>query len=224
MYEQQPFGTDDFAENPEPRCPCLLLLDNSGSMRGEPLTELNAGLREFQEALRSDALATKRVEISIVSFGPVKIHHSFEGAGYWEPPTLTAQADTPMGSAIEQGLDILEGRKAEYRANGIAFYRPWVFLITDGAPTDTWEDAARRVHEGESSKSFVFFSVGVQGARMDILRKISPPNRDPLKLKGLAFRELFQWLSNSMRSVSHSSPDDDVSLDDPTGPKGWGSV
>jgi uncharacterized protein with von Willebrand factor type A (vWA) domain len=38
---QKPFGTDDFALNPEPRCPCLLLLDVSGSMAGEPITELN---------------------------------------------------------------------------------------------------------------------------------------------------------------------------------------
>ena len=43
MLEQTPFGTNDFAENPEPRCPCLLLLDTSGSMGGTPITELNAG-------------------------------------------------------------------------------------------------------------------------------------------------------------------------------------
>jgi hypothetical protein len=28
MTEQIPFGTTEFADNPEPRCPCLLLLGN----------------------------------------------------------------------------------------------------------------------------------------------------------------------------------------------------
>jgi uncharacterized protein with von Willebrand factor type A (vWA) domain len=42
--DQVPFGDSDFAENPEPRCACLLLLDTSGSMQGAPIRELNAGL------------------------------------------------------------------------------------------------------------------------------------------------------------------------------------
>ena len=41
----------EFAENPEPRCPCILLLDTSGSMKGEPLDALNEGLRTFQQEL-----------------------------------------------------------------------------------------------------------------------------------------------------------------------------
>ena len=44
MPEQISFGTTDFADNPEPRCPCLLLLDVSSSMKGQPIVELYAGL------------------------------------------------------------------------------------------------------------------------------------------------------------------------------------
>ena len=72
-FEQVPFTGADFADNPEPRCPCLLLLDNSGSMRGAPLSELNEGLKIFREALASDSLTSKRVEVAIVTFGPVKV-------------------------------------------------------------------------------------------------------------------------------------------------------
>jgi len=43
-FEQVPFDAAGFADNPEPRCPCLLLLDTSGSMQGRPISELNAGL------------------------------------------------------------------------------------------------------------------------------------------------------------------------------------
>jgi hypothetical protein len=55
-FEQVPFGTDSFADNPEPRCPCLLLLDTSGSMSGRPITALNSGLVAFKDDLAADSL------------------------------------------------------------------------------------------------------------------------------------------------------------------------
>lgn len=219
MLEQISFGTTEFADNPEPRCPCLLLLDVSGSMQGQAITELNAGLTTFKDELAADALAMKRVEVGIVTFGPVQIALPFQGAASFYPPTLIAQGDTPMGSAIKQGLDLIRQRKDEYRANGISYYRPWVFLITDGGPTDAWQSVAAAVREGEMSKSFAFFAIGVQGANMDILNQISV--REPLRLDGLRFRDLFSWLSSSLRSVSQSTPGTEVSL---PSPQGWASV
>jgi uncharacterized protein YegL len=104
MTDQIAFGTTEFADNPEPRCPCLLLLDVSGSMQGQPITELNTGLTTFKDELAADALAMKRVEVGIVTFGPVQIALPFQGAASFYPPALTAQGDTPMGAAIKQGL------------------------------------------------------------------------------------------------------------------------
>jgi uncharacterized protein YegL len=95
-------------------------------------------------------------------------------------------------------------------------------LITDGAPTDHWKSAAARVKEGEAAKAFSFFTIGVQDANMETLREISV--RQPLKLKGLMFREFFLWLSNSMRAVSQSAVGDRVPLENPATPDGWAEV
>jgi len=221
--DQTPFGEGvEFAENPEPRCPCLLLLDTSGSMRGKPIDELNAGIRQFRDELFTDEMAQKRVEIAVVGFGPVQTLSDFQTPDVFQPPILTASGDTPIGGAIEVGLNLLDQRKQVYRNNGVTYYRPWVFLITDGGPTDYWQAAAERVKQGELANHFSFFSVGVEGARMDILSQIS--SREPVKLQELRFRDLFKWLSNSLTAVSKSQVGTQVHLENPTGPNGWGSV
>jgi uncharacterized protein YegL len=213
----------EFAENPEPRCPCVLLLDTSGSMGGPPIEALNAGLQTFCEELNKDDLARKRVEVAIVSFdSQVKVIQDFVTADRFEAPILRAQGMTSMGTGIEQALDLIADRKFQYRNNGVTYYRPWVFLITDGEPQGESDDAVRRainrLRDDETGKRVAFFAVGVENANMKRLSEISV--RAPLKLKGLNFREMFVWLSASMQRVSNSKPDEQV----PLPPPGWGEV
>src|SRR5262245_34963474 len=113
----------EFAENPEPRCPCVLLLDTSSSMRGAPIAALNEGLRVFKTDLMHDALAMKRVEVAIVTFdSAVNVMQEFVTVDHFETPTLTAQGYTHMGGAIHQALDMLQARKEQYRLQGVAYY------------------------------------------------------------------------------------------------------
>ncbi len=221
-YDQIPFTGADFAENPEPRCQCILLLDTSGSMTGQPIKELNDGIVNFKDEIVADAMAMKRVELAIISFGPVKVETDFTTVDYFQPPLLQANGNTPMGEAIEKALSMIKERKEIYRQNAISYYRPWIFLITDGAPTDDWSRAANLVKDGEESRAFLFFAVGVKGANFEILSKISV--RKPLELKGLRFRDLFSWLANSLSSVSRSNTDDKMNLVNPVTPEGWASI
>ncbi|MBE0696436.1 MAG: hypothetical protein IH586_05885, partial [Anaerolineaceae bacterium] len=59
----------EFADNPEPRCPVVLVLDTSGSMQGTAIQELNEGLKAFGAAIKADRLASLRVEIAVIVFG-----------------------------------------------------------------------------------------------------------------------------------------------------------
>jgi uncharacterized protein YegL len=211
----------DFADNSEPRCPCILLLDVSGSMFGAPIKALNDGLHIFRDDLNKDDLTKKRVEVAIVTFeSEVKVVQDFVTADKFQPPTLEVGGATYMGAGIDKALDILQARKASYKANAINYYRPWIFMITDGSPSDNEvvDQAAQRIRDEEARKKVAFFAVGVEGVNMTRLSQIVV--RPPMKLTGLNFEEMFQWLSASMSGVSHSQLDEQVPLQKP----GWGSV
>lgn len=219
------FAEFDFADNPDPRCPVVLVLDASSSMGDtidgvRPIDALNDGLDVLVRELNNDALARRRVELAVVTFGTeANLAADFATVDHLVLPMLEPSGTTSMGAAINVALDALEARKASYKANGIAYYRPWILLITDGMPTDDITAAAARVKASEVNKQVAFFAVGIEGADFERLATIG--TRAPLKLKGLAFDQLFVWLSASQSRVSASNPGDTVPL--PT-PDGWAQV
>ena len=103
-HEQQPFGDLGFADNPENRCPVVLLLDNSGSMGGAPIQQLNGGLQVFRDELFADSLAAKRVEVAIVSFGPVNVATDFTTVQNFFVPTLSVAGDTLWARQLKRVL------------------------------------------------------------------------------------------------------------------------
>ncbi|MBN2733726.1 MAG: VWA domain-containing protein [Methanomicrobiaceae archaeon] len=222
----------EIAHPQQPHCPTILLLDISGSMTiGDKISQLNSGIKAFKEEIETDDLARKRVDIAVITFGKkVEVVSDFTSVEDFNPPELVADGLTPMGDAIKKSLEILESRKEEYKKEGIDYYRPWIFLITDGEPTDMeegdekWEEVISAIHTGEKDGKFLFFGVGVDSADMETLKKISPPGRTPIKLKENHFKEMFMWLSKSQAKVSASNMGEQVILDDPLGMNGWGEI
>jgi uncharacterized protein YegL len=190
-------------------------------MQGDSIAQLNEGLRTFQNELFEDSLCMKRVEIAIITFGPVKVVQDFMTVDMMRIPSLEANGNTPLGAAVSRGLSLLDQRKNVLRKNGIKLFRPWIFLMTDGEPTDNWSHLPDIVRRGEENKSFSFFPLGVRDANFQVLSAISL--RDPLKLEGVRFREFFLWLSASLKNVSRSNPGDKVSIPDYK-PYGWADV
>ncbi len=227
MTMMSPLIDVEFADNPEPRVPTILLVDTSGSMSGKKIEALNHALEQFGSELGADQLASKRVDIAIVSFGGiVKTVCDFTDAQSFMAPTLQASGGTPMGEAVVRAVAMLEQRKMQYRQAGIAYYRPWLFLLTDGEPTDEgshhWHDAIALIHEGEKQGKLSFFGVGVQEADMKRLNQLCPQKRPAMKLRGLCFRELFSWLSSSLKAVSCSTPGAASMVLPPSG--GWSAI
>lgn len=223
MADFNNFDEIEFSDSPDPRCPVVLVLDCSSSMieprPGEtvtPLDALNSGLDTLVTELNRDPLAKRRVELSVVTYGSeVTPATSFATVDNLILPTLAPSGVTSTGKAVVEALNALDARKKVYKENGVQYYRPWILLITDGLSTDDISEAAERVKKAEASKSLAFFAVGVEGADMTALGRIS--SREPLMLAGMKFEELFVWLSASQSSVSASNPGETVPLPSPAG-------
>jgi uncharacterized protein YegL len=160
---------------------CVLLLDTSGSMGSrknpsDPISKLNDGLKRFADDLKEDRRAAASVDLSIITFGGVVDHASdFVQARQFNPPSFDGSGGTPMGEAIEQALFKLRERKDFYKQRGENHFRPWLFLLTDGEPTDDVSGAKRMLQENYDAKGMTFFSVGVgDEVNFDILRDICP--------------------------------------------------
>ena len=211
------------SDNTSQRLPCVLVLDGSGSMDGEPINELNEGLKILEQELKNDDTAAQRVQLMVIRLGndnEVQILTDWTDAIDFTAPKVEANGLTPLGNAMETALDEIEKQKENYRDNSIPYNRPWVFLITDGVPTDlNWEASATLCRDAEAEGKAIIFTIGTTDADFDALNKFS--SRSPVKLDGLKFKELFLWLSRSASSGSKVSQDTEIQIEPPNA---WGTI
>jgi len=202
--------------NYQQKCPVVFVIDNSGSMYGAPIDELNKGLHAFENEIGSDDTASARLDVAIVSFNSSeKVEHDFDLIQDYGMPTLSAGGGTNMQAGLRKGLDMLEARKKWYRDTNQTYYRPYVIAITDGYANIT-EELKSEIRLSAQNKKLNFWPIGVNGADMSMLEKIACPGEGAslpaLKLDGLKFVELFQWLSASFGKVSNSKDGEGIDL------------
>lgn len=195
---------------------CVLLVDNSDSLNCKgpngraSIDELNDGLVAFRKALDDNPLALGRADVSIITFNSnVQTQLPFAPAANYVAPTLTASGCTSMNEGIITALDAIEARKSEYKDIGIPYYRPWLFLLTDGMPTDSRyeSEAKRRLTEALQNKKINFFPMGVGNADIAHLKSYTANGNGPvLKASATHFKEAFVWVSNSIGLVVNSDP------------------
>jgi uncharacterized protein YegL len=193
--------------NPDPRVACVVLADVSGSMQGEPIAALDRGFAAFTDYLHNETLASKRVEVAVVTFGTAAtVLVPMQEARSLQPTRFTASGTTNMAAGIHLALDIIEDRKHAYKAAGLQYYRPWILLLTDGKPNlDGFDEAVARLNAVEMARGVTVFAVGA-GPRVDYqqLGRLSA-QRSPAPLEGLKYEALFEWLSASLANVSNSA-------------------
>ncbi len=215
-------GENDFsAESPqnfEQKSICCFVVDVSYSMVNDPIAQLNQGLQEFHRDIANNPMTANRLEVAVVEFSDTIQTIVQPGlADSFTMPTLSTKGSTKLVEGVREAIRLVDSRKSWYKQTGQPYLRPWIILITDGEP-DSDQDVnglANEIRSGVSGKRYVFLSIGVQGANMNVLTQISSPDTPPMPLHGLKFSEFFKWVSASMSVVASSKDGDKVDLPSP---------
>jgi uncharacterized protein YegL len=195
-------------DNSDERAPLVLVLDCSGSMQDDnKIGLLNDGLKILATELKNDPIAARCGRVLVISFGgdnDVELMGDWTDAMDFEPPELRAGGLTPMGAAMRCALDEIESQKSQMRSAGVSYKRPIVMLLSDGEPTDEWQQVAADCKAAESAHKVNIMAIGIGNeANRSILGAFS--NKGALNLQGLKFKELFIWLSRSIQAVSRAA-------------------
>ena len=136
----------------------------------------------------------------------------FKPAMEYQAPKLVAEGLTALNEAIDTALDVLEERKDLYKQNGINYYRPWLFVLTDGEATDEERESATkaRLRGYIDRKKVVFMPMAIgESANKEKLREYYPedaPSKVVLSADSKHFKEAFVWLSESLTVIAKSDP------------------
>jgi uncharacterized protein YegL len=195
------------------RLPVYLLIDTSGSMHGEPIEAVKTGMATLVAALRTDPQALETAYLSVIGFAsePSELVPLTELVAF-NPPVISAGGTTALGGALRLAADLIrrDVRKSTTEQKGD--WKPVVFLMTDGAPTDEWRVGLSDFHEARPGLVVACAAGG--DADTSILKEITE-NVVALDTADTAsLSAFFKWVS---ASISVSSRRIDLSKSEPTG-------
>jgi len=134
------------------RLPVYLLLDVSGSMTGEPITSVENGVTMLVTALRSEPQALESAFLSVITFeSDSKQVVPLTDLISFQEPQLKAQGLTSLGSALELLASKLDSEVKKTTSEEKGDWKPLVFIMTDGVPTDNWKKGADEVKKRKAT-------------------------------------------------------------------------
>jgi uncharacterized protein YegL len=182
------------------RLPVYLVLDCSGSMSGEPIEATRQGMKALLSDLRSDPQALETVHLSVITFSNGASATPFAELGEFVEPQISANGSTDLGAA----LTLLERRiEFDCRKNSPTVkgdYKPLVFLMTDGGPTDSWEAPADAL-KAKRVGNIIACAAG-SGADTTVLKRITENVVSLTSLEPNQLRNFFRWVSASVKVSS----------------------
>ena len=185
------------------RLPIYLVLDTSGSMGGEPITAVNTGLQTMQSALRRNPQANESAYVSVITFGKtVQEIIPLTEVQQFVPPVLQASGATPFGEALRMVKALAEKNVQKTVGEQKGDWKPMVFIMTDGSPTDDYNSGIAKFKEYKWGP--VIACAAGPGADDTILKQVT---ENVYKLDTLTDSDigaLFKWLSASIGVVSAS--------------------
>ncbi len=145
-----------------PHLACAVLVDTSSSM-AEASNEVAEGLNSLRDALVDDPLTQGTVELCVISFNDdAEVVTPFHAAVEFTPPAnLSYGGIAAMHAAVDLAMNELDARKAQYRSAGTIYFRPWMFLLTDGGANDPDNGAFERLLEYQRGKHGNFFPLAI---------------------------------------------------------------
>lgn len=208
----------DYENNREQRLPCVLVVDGSWSMqKDDAIGDLNRGLAAFARALKNDPNTAMRVQVTVIRFGgSVEVLTPWVDAMSFEPPTVQPGGETPMGEAVELAMTMIDEQIRELKAAGIARKRPWIWLMSDGRPTDQrWQAVAETARHRQNDGRFFLYPVSVISDEDDThtasLRGFSARNKC-INIKRTEFSEFFNVVSALSSTGSMQDIDDEQDI------------
>lgn len=201
------------------RLPVYLLIDTSGSMKGEPIESVKVGIEAMLSTLRSDPYALDTVSISIITFDrEVKQVLPLTPIDQIQMPEITTPESGPThtGAALEMLCERVDAEVRKSTPDQKGDWMPILFLMTDGKPSDlmVYKAAVEQVKRRHFS-SIVALAAGPK-ARTDELLLLTDMVYQIDTMDGTAFMKFFKWVSGIIEEGGKSiGATDDLPLPPP---------
>jgi uncharacterized protein YegL len=185
------------------RLPVYLLLDCSGSMSGDPIESMRAGVRSLTSDLKSDPQAIETAWLSVIAFGSTASQLTpLTDLMSFQEPHMEAQGITSLGAALTLLDNCIsrEVRTPDHSQKGD--WMPLVFVMTDGLPTDAWELPAKNLLD--NNRANIIACAAGSNADAHLLKQLSPHVVELHTLQPDALKSFFQWASAAVKSTAAS--------------------